>query len=93
MSQLLERVHLLVVVGGLQGLEAGEDLGDVGDPVLLGQLAGGDHVPEEVHHTVQVAGVLHVLSEDKCSAGDVVIALRFLTWGNITLNNAENFGF
>lgn len=82
MSQLLARVDLLVVVGGLQGLEGGEDLGDVGHAVLLGQLARGDHVPEEVHHTVQVARGLHILGEDKCGPGDVVIGVRFLRCGN-----------
>ena len=62
----------MVAVRRLDGLQVVDDPGDVGQAVRLRELAGGDHRPEEVHHTVQVPGVLDVLGEHQGNTGDIV---------------------
>ena len=71
-SQCLRWLHLPVAVRRLGGLQVAEDPGDVGQAVRLREFARGDHRPEEVHHTVQVPGVLDVLGEHQGNTGDVV---------------------
>ena len=72
MPQCLCRLHLVVVVRRLDGLQVVDDPGDVGQTVRLREFARGDHRPEEVHHTVQVPGVLDVLRQHQGNTGDVV---------------------
>ena len=85
MSQFLCWVHLMMAVGWLQGVEVVEDPSDVGHPVRLWELARGDHRPEELHHTVQVPGVLDILGQHQDYTRDVVIASSSFGFLNISL--------
>ena len=71
MSHDLCWLHLMMAVR-LDDLEVADHPGDVGHAVGLGELAGGYHGPEEVHHSVQVPGVLDVLGEHQGNTGDIV---------------------
>ena len=90
MSECLGWLHLTVAVRRLAGLEVAEDPGDVGQAVWLREFAGGDHRPEEVHHTVQVPGVLDVLGQHQGNTGDVVFFSSSFGFLHILASDSDN---